>query len=283
MRIDMHTHGKLAKYLPFSPDYTTWLLRAARQEGLDALCLTEHFNTLGFAELYQEIARRADRDGDAFTLEGVRIFAGMETDIAEGGHVLSIGPMPAILELQARLAPHARKGCFLPWRILSEMFSEYPLFVGAAHPYRIGGHIPELGDAALKAFDFFDLNGKDVAMDREGTIERTYALANMVSRPVLAGSDTHQALQFGTVANDFQRDITTIAELRAEAASGRYEIVINPAAASKVSAASLLKRSLKEIDALGGDYVAVLLETGGESAAVAQAKARAFSDAGEVR
>ena len=61
MRLDFHTHGKLAKKLPFSTAYTDWLFGEARRAGLDALCLTEHFNTLQFADLYgylSSISRR---------------------------------------------------------------------------------------------------------------------------------------------------------------------------------------------------------------------------------
>ena len=50
MNLDFHTHGKLAKYLPFSPEYTDWLLGEAKKAGLDAICLTEHFNTKQFDE-----------------------------------------------------------------------------------------------------------------------------------------------------------------------------------------------------------------------------------------
>ena len=53
MRLDVHTHGKLAKKLPFSTTYTDWLFGEARRAGLDALCLTEHFNTLQFGDLYR--------------------------------------------------------------------------------------------------------------------------------------------------------------------------------------------------------------------------------------
>ena len=56
MDVDVHTHGKLAKYLPFSVEYTRWLLGEAKSAGLDAICLTEHFNTLQFDELYRYIA-----------------------------------------------------------------------------------------------------------------------------------------------------------------------------------------------------------------------------------
>ena len=52
MYLDFHTHGKLAKKLPFSTVYTDWLFGEAKDAGLNALCLTEHFNTLQFDELY---------------------------------------------------------------------------------------------------------------------------------------------------------------------------------------------------------------------------------------
>ena len=91
MYIDFHTHGKLAKKLPFSEEYTHWLFSEAQGAGLDALCLTEHFNTWGFGELYQFIASHSEREGDTLVFNGLRIFPGMETDIAEGGTPSAIG------------------------------------------------------------------------------------------------------------------------------------------------------------------------------------------------
>lgn len=89
MYIDFHTHGKLAKKLPFSKEYTDWLLREAKEAGLDAICLTEHFNTLQFDEVYGYLMEKCKREGDTLvTTEGLRVFTGMETDIAEGGHIL---------------------------------------------------------------------------------------------------------------------------------------------------------------------------------------------------
>ena len=69
MRLDFHTHGKLAKKLPFSTAYTDWLFGEARRAGLDALCLTEHFNTLQFADVYGYIASVSRRIGDTLELE----------------------------------------------------------------------------------------------------------------------------------------------------------------------------------------------------------------------
>lgn len=64
MYIDFHTHGKLAKKLPFSKEYTDWLLREAKEAGLDAICLTEHFNTLQFDEVYGYLMEKCKREGD---------------------------------------------------------------------------------------------------------------------------------------------------------------------------------------------------------------------------
>jgi len=277
MYIDFHTHGKLAKYLPFSTEYTDWLLNEAKEAGLDAICLTEHFNTQEFDTLYEYIASRGVQDGDAYSINGLKIFPGMETDIAEGGHVLSIGPMDAILDLNKRLEPYKKEGNFLPARKLWQLYSQYPLMVGAAHPYREGGHIPELPEELLYQLDFIDLNGKDIATDRFRTETLTYQFGDKLGKPVLAGSDTHQAVQYGSIRTWFENDFNTFAAMRHEIKAHNYNICIHKEAAFKVKTATVLKRSLKEIHALGGDYVSVLLGKKGESEAVMKAKERALA------
>ena len=57
----------------------------------------------------------------------------MKTDVREGGHILSIGRM--------------------------------------CHPFRAGGHVPQLPLEQLKALHFVDLNGKDLARAKEETIK----------------------------------------------------------------------------------------------------------------
>lgn len=259
MRLDFHTHGKLAKKLPFSTAYTDWLFGEARRAGLDALCLTEHFNTLQFDELYGYLASVSRRTEDVLELpNGLYIFPGMETDVAEGGHILSIGPLEAILELNRRLEPYKEKEHFLPFAQLMDLFEEYPVLVGCGHPYRSGGHVPELPDEQLERLQFLDLNGKDLALDRARTEELTYALARRLDLPVVSGSDTHQAVQYGCVTTVFPRQAHTIAALKGEMTARRYEIQLSDTAAAQVRTACLLKRALKEIHALGGDYVAIL-------------------------
>lgn len=260
MFIDFHTHGKLAKKLPFSTAYTDWLLKEAHEAGLDAICLTEHFNTLQFEELYGYLMKTCRREGDTLVTEdGLRIFAGMETDVAEGGHILSIGSPETILELNACLEPYKEKGKFLSFENLMNLFDEYSVIIGAAHPYREGGHIPEIPLEQLKRLQFLDLNGKDLAKDRIYFEEKTSNLAKKLGIPMISGSDTHQAVQYGCVRTKFVHTVKTIEALYEEMKKGNYEIVVSLNVAFQVKTAGILKKSLKEIHALGGDYVSVLI------------------------
>ena len=258
MFIDFHTHGKLAKKLPFSREYTDWVLKEAKKAGLDAICLTEHFNTLQFDEMYEYLLDRCDRDGDSLiTEQGLRIFMGMETDISETGHILSVGVPEEILELNKRLEPYKEKKTFLSFEKLIESLKEYHVSVGAAHPFRAPGNIPSLPKEQLKRLDFVDLNGKDIAADRAGTEEKTYAFAKELHLPVVSGSDTHQSVQYGCIRTKFYQEVNTVAALYEEMLQGNYEIEISDNCALKVETAGLLKKALKEIHALGGDYASI--------------------------
>ena len=260
LRLDFHTHGKLAKKLPFSTKYTDWLFNEAKHAGLDALCLTEHFNTWQFEDLYGYLTSIGKRDGDALILEnGLAIFSGMETDIAEGGHILSIGTPETILELNGKLKSNKTPGSFLPFKELMDLFDQYPVLVGAAHPFRAGGNIPGLPEEQLKRLDFLDLNGKDVAENREFACRMTARLGERLGKPVVAGSDTHQAVQYGCICTEFQRNLRRVDEIYADMKAGTYQVIIADQAPFQVKTAGILKRALKEIHALGGDYVDILV------------------------
>lgn len=107
----------------------------------------------------------------------------METDVAECGHILSVGPLEAILDSTAALPPTRAKGSFLPFAQLMDLFDQYPVTVGCGHPFRAPGHVPEQPVEQLKRLSFLDLNGKDIALDRARTERLTYALAEKLELP----------------------------------------------------------------------------------------------------
>ena len=94
--------------------------------------------------------------------------------------------------------------------------------------------------------------------DRERTERLTHDLGKKLGIPVVSGSDTHQAVQYGCATTVFEREVDTVPALYGEMTAGRYAIDLSDTAAFQVRTACLLKRSLKEIHALGGDYVAIL-------------------------
>lgn len=75
-----------------------------------------------------------------------------------------------------------------------------------------------------------------------------------------SGSDTHQAVQYGCVRTNFAKTVDTVDALYEEMKKGDYLIEVSPMASFQVKTASVLKKSLKEIHALGGDYVSVLVD-----------------------
>ena len=186
--------------------------------------MTEHFNTQQFDEVYGYIAEHGRPVGDAFAFDGLRVFPGMETDIAEGGHVLCIGPMDANPRTQTAASNRTRQkaaSCPLPtWPacLTSTRCSSAPGTRSGA-----GGHIPDLPGELLARFDFLDLNGKDIAEDRARTERLTYGFGHQLQKPVVAGSDTHQAVQYGCIRTHFDRDVSTFRELYAEMQAGAVQ------------------------------------------------------------
>lgn len=188
------------------------------------------------------------------------MFPGMEIDIKEKGHILVLGSIEEILELNQELSPNKKVSDFLPFSDLLKILKNYNLILGAAHPFRPGGNIPNLKENEIKEFDFLDLNGKDMANNKDYAINNTRKLSNTYNIPVVAGSDTHQALQYGCTWTNFEEDINTFSKLKREIKLENYKIQVSQSINSQVKSAGLLKKALKEIHSLGGDYVQILLQ-----------------------
>jgi len=259
MNIDFHTHGKLAKALPFDKRYPEWMFEECKNTDLDAICLTEHFNTTSFEEFYKYVYDNSDKDGDCLIFNGLKIFPGMEVDIIEGAHIIVLGKFADIMEINLKLENYKSKETFHGFDKLMDILDDYDLIIGAAHPFRSNGAIPRLSKKQLQKFDFVDLNGKDVALKGSKNIEMIEEFASSISRPILCGSDTHQAFQYASVYNEFEKDINTFSDLKEEIIKARYKTIISDTIKEQVKSATFLKKALKKIHALGGDYVEVLM------------------------
>ena len=77
---------------------------------------------------------------------------------------------------------------------------------------------------------------------------------------MVGGSDTHQAVQYGCIRTGFVKEVSTVYHLYEEMKAGRYKISVSDYAAFQVRTAGILKKALKEIHAIGGNYVSVLVD-----------------------
>lgn len=110
MNIDLHTHGKLSKKSTFSPEYFAEMMFEAKANGLQAVALTEHFNTSNFFAMYDALDQTYPYNGHYYDVNGLKLFPGMEVDIAETGHILLIGLKENVLAVRALLDEHTQEG-----------------------------------------------------------------------------------------------------------------------------------------------------------------------------
>ncbi|WP_310551337.1 PHP domain-containing protein [Paenibacillus glufosinatiresistens] len=251
MRIDLHTHAKLSKATDFSPAYYEEMAAEAAGSGLDALALTEHFNTRHFHDVYESLDRMYPFNGEYYEAGSLKIFPGMEVDIRENGHILLIGRKEHILEVRRGLEPYTEKGCFIPFDELMAMTEATPLLRIGAHPFRQSTPLHHLKREQLMRLDAFDLNAKDLyeygaAANRE-QVER---LAAGLGKPVTAGSDTHQCLQYGSVYNELQHPCHTAAELKQAILNRAYTLTVADSLPLQVKASVMLKKLLKRLHRL---------------------------------
>ncbi|WP_337102444.1 PHP domain-containing protein [Paenibacillus sp. YIM B09110] len=246
MNIDLHTHGKLAKKTDFSMDYFLSMTREAKENDLQAVALTEHFNTRNFFDMLDQLDREFEYNGDHYVVSGLKVFSGMEVDVAEVGHILVIGNRADIRDLRGQLEPYSGKDSFIPFKELLDRTDNYDVLRIGAHPMRESTPLTHHDPLQLQRLDALDVNAKDLfqyGFGMEGEVRR---FADQLGLPACAGSDSHQPLQFGSVYNQLQADCDTAAQIRDEIRAGRYSLEISQCLNVKVKAAQMMKELLKK-------------------------------------
>lgn len=246
MNIDFHIHVKLSKKVSFFPGYFRDMINEAREEGLSAITMTEHFNTLRFHEIYDELDRHYPYQGHYYEVDGFKVFPGMEVDVAEGGHILVTGTREAIRYVRSQLEGHTAPEAFVPFDRLMDLCSEYEMLIIGAHPFRTSNSLQKLTPQQLQRLDAVDLNAKDLrtyGVDYMQEQMRVYAARHGL--PLVGGSDTHHPLQAGSIINTLERECGTVAELKACLRDGAYSVHVSPCLPVKVRAADEVKQLLQ--------------------------------------
>lgn len=246
MKIDLHAHVKLSKKTEFLIEYFNQSIQDAKDAGLDAIAMTEHFNTDNFFHIYEELDRHYPYREHYYDVNGFKVFPGMEVDVDGNGHILVIGDRASILELRNRLNPFTAKGAFITFGELLDWCDELDLLRIGAHPHRESNPLTQHPAELLKRLDAFDVNGKDLYSYGMSMIDEVKALADQIGIPITAGSDTHHPLQFGCIVNKLDDECASYADIRACIQQGRHSIHVSNSLQIRVKAATIVKKLLKE-------------------------------------
>lgn len=187
------------------------LIEAAKSNGLDGVCLTEH-DSFWPQEAMDALSRKHD----------FLVLAGCEIN-TDAGHLLVFGLKEYVF------------GLHKPAFLRATLKQEGALAI-AAHPYRRRfleepGRQPEARAEMLRQaggdsmFEFCHaieaVNGRGTASENRFSRD----LGEQLGIKTTGGSDAHKLEQMGTAATHFQRPITGLGDLIQELRAGRFEAV----------------------------------------------------------
>jgi histidinol phosphatase-like PHP family hydrolase len=246
LKVDFHFHASLTKNIPFDHDFFSQTVARAREQGMFAITVTDHFDSNQYANIFPALDERYEYNGHYYLIEDVRFYLGMEVEVKEGPHLLVSGIRENVMTFYERLRLHLTPETYVTVPEFFEKQDGLDLMNIFAHPFRPKREFARIDPTLASRFDAFDINAKDLwryGMDMRGQVE---ALGAEYSRPVVAGSDTHHFLQLGSVYNEFQQPFETIAELRARIHEGAYTAHVRPELPQWVEIAQSTKKAVKE-------------------------------------
>ena len=209
MLIDLHTHS-----YPHSDDSfmsVDELIEGSKSLGLDAICLTDH-----------DAFWTTEQIDDLSNSHNFLIIPGCEIN-TEAGHVLVFG------------LTKYEFGMHKP-EFLQDCVDKAGGAMIAAHPYRRRfieepaekpGVREEMleragGDECFQMWQGLEaLNGRGLSIQNQFSLD----LGGMLSVSMTAGSDAHKVEQIGTVATEFERPVSCLADLIKELRAGRFHPV----------------------------------------------------------
>src|SRR5690625_1784247 len=175
MQIDFHTHANLSKKITSSLGEFKEKMCEAKESGLNALAITEHFNAANIIELYETLQEEFPYEEEYYEIEGMKVFCGLEVDVKENGHFLVIGSREDVLTIARLLLPFQQEENFIPVKELVALLSDFNVLKIGAHPLRESTPWNHHDTTILRQFDAYDLNGKDLYTYGLEIAERVHA------------------------------------------------------------------------------------------------------------
>ena len=204
MKIDLHSHT-----LPLSTCShmaAEELISSAKEQGLDAICLTEHNKPWDRDEVLR-LREKFD----------FPVFRGMEVTTKDGD-ILVFGL-------------HEEMDEILSASELRQRFADMGVYMVAAHPFRgfLLFGFSELSLTAERAaerpiFQAVDAIEAYNCKVSQPETEMAFEVAARLQLPCVAGSDAHKVADVGKLYTHFEKTISSEEELIAELVAGRFSV-----------------------------------------------------------
>lgn len=246
MNIDFHVHGLLSKKSNFDKELFLQAIENAKENGLDAFVLCEHFNARDIYSIQNYLRSNHEYEDDRYIVNDFSIFLGMEIDIKNGGHIILCGNRDNIEIIRKYLDEYTVKPNFIEFENLLNIGEKYKCLMIGSHPYRESHKLYLQPKELLSRLHAFDLNATDInSRGLKVVQEEVSNLSNEIQIPYLTGSDSHYPIQLGSVKTKFNKDVYSIEKLINLIREKEYEIEISKALNLKVFSAKITKEYIK--------------------------------------
>lgn len=243
MVIDFHVHGKIKKAFPFDEERFLLTIKEAKENGLDSLAITEHFNSDNFLEGYNYLKLNYTRIDDYYDIDEFKVFYGMEVKTKQELEFLVIGTPELVLELRESIISNLNNDKYLDVNDLFKLEISEELLIILAHPYRNHIEFPELETNIIEKIDAIELNCKCIyKLGLQEMKEKVSMLAKQLKLPITSGSDTHHFMQISTAKNIFSKNCNTVKEIKEEIKKGNYKIEFSSDLNVRVKSAIIIKK-----------------------------------------
>lgn len=213
IEIDLHSHLKASKYIRFDISSYRKTIHQAIKQGLDGYAITEHFHAPDYWDAMARMcAEYPYRDGRLQVDRNLTILTGAEIDVAEGGHILTIGPMDSLHWLDRQFSPTLNHGFRPSASELIRTARHVDLVLIGAHPTRESKYLAGVAMDTLGRLDALEINAKDVADC--GDTAWVFAAAEELELATVGSSDAHVWAQIGVQRTLLEIEQFTVQNLR---------------------------------------------------------------------
>ncbi|MEN8077458.1 PHP-associated domain-containing protein [Clostridioides difficile] len=246
MNIDFHVHGLLSKKSKFDKELFLQAIENAKENGLDAFILCEHFNAKDIYSIQNYLKENHKYEYDRYIVNNFSVFLGMEIDVKNGGHVILCGNRDNIERIRKELDEYTIKPNFIEFENLLDMGEKYECLMVGSHPYRETHKLYLQPKNLLARLHALDLNSTDIYGRDLKTVEKEVkSLSEEINVPYITGSDSHYPIQLGSVKTIFNKDVYTIRELKELIREKQYKIEVSKSLRLKVFSAKITKEYIK--------------------------------------